>query len=145
MQPASAGADVGPQNRSIVPPCTGFRDRRLPGAWTAERECPPLPITIGPESAMVHFYTSRIRGDTDYTDVLPEEKKRSSKLKAALKKTDSWKFVDFKLVSRKKLSKTSYRIKFKYTAIVKGKTKQKTVEAKVEQKDTAWVVTKIPS
>lgn len=102
------------------------------------------PGTKSPEAAVVHFYASKIRGDSCFEQVLPKDIKKG-RLIRALKRIAEWKFLEVKLLKRNKLTPDKYWIKIFMKLEIKGKTDSGTDEATVEKIDGRWYLTDPPT
>ncbi|MDH4129717.1 MAG: hypothetical protein OEV44_13230 [Spirochaetota bacterium] len=102
-----------------------------------------------PEAAVVYFYASKIRDDDEYKKVLPPieslSKRNKRKLKYKLEKMSKWKFIELKLVKRKKINKTQYWIKIYMKVSIKGRIDQGTDEAEVSFINGKWYLSMPPT
>ena len=107
------------------------------------------PKMITPEAAVVYFYASKIRGDNDFKKALPPienlTNRNKKKLKYKLEKMSKWKFIELKLVKRKKISTTQYWIKIYMKVSIKGRIDSGTDEAEVSFIDGKWYLSMPPT
>lgn len=64
-------------------------------------ECQDLsaPGDASPEAAVLHYYASRIRGDSAWEEVLPPPDQRGERLQRKLEKVKTWRFESVQLLS----------------------------------------------
>ncbi len=141
--------------------CTNTKDFTVPAVNAADAEgwevySNPLvlnkgnvkglsPGTGSPEAAVVHFYASKIRGDDCFKQVLPAGRTKDSRLGRNLEKMADWKFIEVKLVSRKKRYTERYWIRVEMKIEIKGKVDTGMDEATVRIIDGQWYVTDPPT
>jgi hypothetical protein len=101
------------------------------------------PGTGSPEAAVIQFYASMIRGDSCYENVIPK-KPRSYALIRSLEKVKSWKFLEVKLLKRKKLEGDKYWIALYMKISFKGGTDSGTDEATVTKINGRWLLVDPP-
>jgi tetratricopeptide (TPR) repeat protein len=98
------------------------------------------------ESKILFFYASKMRGDERWKEVLPEEDRYSSRLKYDLEKYTRWKFLEVKLVAKKKVSETKYWVKIFMKIEVNGKTDEGQDEVEIRKTaDGTWIITDLPT
>lgn len=141
--------------------CTNTRDFTVPAVNAADGEgwevySNPLvlnkenvkglsPGTGSPEAAVVHFYASKIRGDDCFNQVLPADRKKYPRVDRSLKRMADWKFIEVKLVSRKKKYTERYWIRVEMKIEIKGKVDTDMDEARVRIINGQWYVTEPPT
>jgi hypothetical protein len=103
------------------------------------------PGTGSPEAAVVHFFASKIRGDSCFNDVIPKDKEKYSSAYRILERIKDWKFLEVTLLERKKRGTERYWIKVKMKIEIEGDIDSGTDEATVRQIDGKWYVTRPPA
>jgi hypothetical protein len=112
---------------------------------SAENAAGLSPGTSSPEAAVVHYFASRIRGDTDYEQVLAPPEHRESRLDRAVEEHNSWQFTGFRLVGRKDYRDGILLIQVWFSIEYNGRTDSGTDEAAVQQFDGQWYVVGVPT
>jgi len=101
------------------------------------------PGTGSPEAAVIQFYASMIRGDSCYENVIPKEP-RSYAFIRSIEKVKSWKFLEVKLLKRKKIEGDKYWIALYMKISFKGGTDSGTDEATVTKINGRWLLVDPP-
>jgi hypothetical protein len=148
---SGGGSDTAGRAQAFTPPQAGPADSE---GWETYSE--PLTLTKdtvaglypghgSPEAAVVHFYASRIRGDSRYKEVLPPDWEQSSSLKRKLERMSKWTFEKVTLLKRKKRRSERYWIMIEMTISYEGKTDSGSDEAEVRQIEGRWYITRPPT
>lgn len=99
-----------------------------------------------PESMILYFYASHIRGDNRWRKVVPIESEWSNRLKYQLKEYQSWKLIRFRLVNKiKKFSSNRLWIKVYFTFEVNGHEDGGEDEVILEQQNGKWIIIEVPT
>lgn len=98
-----------------------------------------------PESIVTFFYASKIRNDEKWKKVVLPEPERSNRLKSKLEKYDKWKFIKFRLVSKKIYSDTDLGIKINMEIEVGGEKEKGEDVVEVNLIDGKWMITSVPT
>ena len=98
-----------------------------------------------PESVVSYFFASFIRRDSDWENVVPEQKSRSGRLKNHLSVyQEDWTFTEFHLVSKAEPEKGKCLIKFHSTVKYGDNVDTGVSEIELELIDGKWVITSVP-
>ena len=98
-----------------------------------------------PESIVTYFYASKIRKDSKWEKVLPNEDNRSASLKKALLLLqEHLTITQFQLVSKAEYSKNELWIKVFFEIEYNGKKKSGTDEVTVKLINGKWFITNLP-
>ncbi|MFN7142678.1 MAG: hypothetical protein ACK4YP_02800 [Myxococcota bacterium] len=111
--------------------------------WDGASVADLAPGTTSPEAAVVHFYASRIRGDTRWEEVLPAE--RTDLLARKLARMDGWAIRNLRLVARKQRSPARWYVKVALDLVRDGKEVAFRDDATVEREGERWVVARPPT
>ncbi len=111
--------------------------------WDAAAAADLAPGGDSPEAAVVHFYASRLRGDTRWEEALPAE--RSDTLVRKLERMDGWEIRTARLVARKQRSPGRWYVKVALDLVREGKEVAFRDDVTVEREGDRWVVARPPS
>ena len=101
--------------------------------------------TDDPESMVMYFYASKIRGDEKWKDVLQPESQWSERMKYSLEMYEKWNFVNFYLVSKKRHSESGWWIKCYFEIEVNGEKDGGKDEISLKFNGKEWIITKVPN
>tara|TARA_Y100000739_G_C20507385_1_gene417887 strand:- start:526 stop:1020 length:495 start_codon:yes stop_codon:yes gene_type:complete len=97
-----------------------------------------------PESIVTYFYASKIRKDSKWEKVIPNEDNRSENLKKELSFYENFAFTQFQLVSKTEYSKNELGIKVFFEIEYDGKKKSGTDGVTVKLINGKWLITNLP-
>lgn len=101
--------------------------------------------TKDPESMLIYFYSSRIRGDDKWMEVLPPKEQWSSRLKYSIEKYENWKFTKFQLRRKKKYAEKSWWFDVYFEIEVQGQKDDGTDECDLRSNGTSWKIADLPT
>jgi hypothetical protein len=98
-----------------------------------------------PESVVMYFYASRIRGDKDWEKVCQQPDERTDRMNRKLEDYEQWTILEYKFVSKVDKSDDRAYVKLWMKISVDGETDEGEDEAEVELINGKWVITSIPT
>jgi len=103
------------------------------------------PGGVSPEAAVAHFYASRMRGDSRWSEVLPPEGEREGVLERKLAKMKDWGYEGLRFLKRKPKSRGRYWVKVGLDIRLGDRLKSITNEVTVQEREGSWVVIRPPT
>jgi hypothetical protein len=98
-----------------------------------------------PESVVMYFYASRIRGDKEWEKVIQQPDERSDRMNRKLEDYAQWTILEYKFVSKVDKGDDRAFVKLWMKINVEGETDEGEDEAEVELIDGKWLITSIPT
>ena len=121
----------------------GWENYSVPIILTTDTVKGYAPGTGSPEAPVIHFYASKIRGDHCFKQVLFS--KREDLLNRKLKQMQNWKYIEIRLIKRKKVAETKFWINIFMKLEIDGKIDSGSDEVSVEKIDGAWYIRNLPT
>lgn len=99
-----------------------------------------------PESVVMYFYASMIRGDKAWEKVCPDEPHQSKMFRGKMDRDYShWNFIKYHFVKKEEFEKDHFYVTIYMEILVDGKTEDGEDQVTVEKINGKWKVVDIPT